>query len=456
MNRSNSSYKANHYKIYLRIVAVILCVSISIMFFLPQNIYSGLFSDTVVKPNGIEDDVSGTIADNAFGNGAGLAGDTLIEAGTEGLNSANAANNLVTGGSRGGEYINAIRNTGGAPSTIRVVGGSIIKYGGFFIGAYDTTKDTYELFTKPSEHSTAAGKFVDKSLALTGTVMGWASIIGTAVVILTVTATAPATGTVAAVTAPIFGVYAAGVAVTRAVVNTETVRNIEDLMAGKKKLVFAPFERPGIKEGRDIIKEELGFDPYDRSFNEIPNPNTGIPVYKPNIYIYSSKDMTVNVQVHPSRFITASIPFYNELEGWTANITGGSINGRGDFLFYEAEVPDEGFQKNTGSVINAKTLVNDLEQVVTAYGFNDREKKDFIEYWSKVLNDGRDYYAYPQTTKIVDNIMPLDIKPAPGNVFRIWFYFAPKDGKSVPAKPYAEKIVRGDYTVVEWGGLIGK
>lgn len=445
----------NKVNIGIKIIAVLLCFSLSLVFF-PQYAYSGLFSDTVVKPNGIEDDVSGTIADNAFGNAAGLAGDTLIEAGTEGLNSANAANNLVSGGSRGAEYINAIRNTGSTPSTIRVVGGSIIKYGAFYIGAYDTTKDTYELFTKSSEHSTSAGKFVDKTLALTGVVMGWASIIGTTVVVLTVTATAPATGTVAAVTAPIFGVYAAGVAVTRAVVNSETVRNVEDLMAGKKKLVFSPYERPGIKEGRDIIKEELGFDPYDRSFNEIPNPNTGIPVYKPNIYIYSNKDMAVNVQIHPSRFITASIPHYNELEGWTANITNGSINGKGDFLFYEAEVPDEGFQKTSGSKINAGSLAGDLEKLAAVYGFNDRETKDFCDYWGRILNDGKDYYAYPQNTEIVDSIMPLDIQPAPSDIFRIWFYFLPCEGRAVPDEPCIEKITRGDYTVAEWGGLMGK
>lgn len=440
----------------LKIGALILCISISMIFIVPQYSYTGAFADTVAKPNGIEDDVSGTVIDNAFGNLSGLAGDTLIEAGTEGLNAANPAGKLVSGGSRGAEYINSIRNAGSAPSTIRVVGGGLIKYGGFFIGAYDTTKDTYDLFTKPSEHSTSAGKFIDKSLSATGVVMGWASVIGTAVVILTVTASAPATGTVAAVTAPIFGVYAAGVGITKAVFNTETVRNVEDLMAGKKKLVFAPFERPGIKEGRDIIKEELGFDPYDRSDNEIPNPNTGIPVYKPNIYIYSNKDMTVNVQVHPAQFITESIPFYNEREGWNANITGGSINGSNDFLFYEAEVPDEGFQKTAGSVVNAKSMLQDLDRLVSAYGFNEKEKADFIEYWGKVLNDGRDYYAYPQTNNIVDTIMPLDIKPAPGNIFRIWFYFAPVDGKAAPEEPTVEGIVRGEYTVVEWGGLIGK
>jgi len=52
--------------------------------------------------------------------------------------------------------------------------------------------------------------------------------------------------------------------------------------------------------------------------------------------------------------------------------------------------------------------------------------------------------------------MPVDISPSPDNIFRIWFYFSPLCGKTgITAPDKIESIQRSDYTVVEWGGLVG-
>ncbi len=443
-------------KTFIKLASVFLCMMLLFTSTVPVTVFSGTVQNVV----GIENDVPGTVVDNAFGIGSGMGGDVLISVGEEGLEAV--PNSLKHGTS--------------------YIGGGLLKWGGYYIGAYDTTQDTIKIFTETSKHSTTTGKAIDKGLAVVSAGMGWASVIGGAIAIFTVTATAPATGTLAVVTGTTWAVGSAAVGLTRAVVNTETVRNIEDLMSGKKKLVFAPFERPGIKEGRDIIKEELGFDPYDRSWNEIPDPNTGIPVYKPNIYIYSNRDMAVNVKLSQYERITESIPEYDINNGWDAAICNGSINGSNDYLFYEALIPDEGFQKQTGWVINASegrngggnSLEEDLNRIVDLYKFNETEKKDFLEFWCGMLDSKTSYAVFPQETAIVDKIMPIDISPVPDNTCRIWFYFSPLGSGGETAATAVmpsftttdatpgitepdniESIRRSDYTAVEWGGLIG-
>ena len=73
-----------------------------------------------------------------------------------------------------------------------------------------------------------------------------------------------------------------------------------------------------------------------------------------------------------------------------------------------------------------------------------------------MLDSKTSYAVFPQDTTIVDKIMPVDISPSPGKIFRIWFYFSPLCGKmGITAPDNMESIQRSDYTVVEWGGLVG-
>lgn len=416
----------------IRVASVLLCVMLLLALTVSKKISAGTVQDTLR----IKNDVPGTVADNFVGIGSGAGGDKLIEIGGKGL--TNNPNSLLHG-------------TG-------YIGGGILKWGGYYIGVYDTTQDTVKIFTETSKHNTTTGKVIDKGLAVVSAGMGWASIIGGAIAIFTVTATAPATGTLLIVTGGTFAIRAAVVGLTRAVINTEMVRTVEDIVSGKKRLVYRP---PGVDQSDiDFLKEENGGDPYDRSDNEIPDPNTGIPVYKPNIYIYSSRDIAVNVKLSQYDKITESIPIYNKYNGWKADVFNGSINGSNDYLFYEAVVPDKGFQKEKGWIINGSadgnSLEKDLSSIAELYGFNAKEKKDFLEYWGNKLDSKTGYEVFPQDTTIVDNIMPVNISPSPDNIFRIWFYFSPLCGKTgVTAPDKIKSIQRSDYTVVEWGGLVG-
>ena len=80
-------------------------------------------------------------------------------------------------------------------------------------------------------------------------------------------------------------------------------------------------------------------------------------------------------------------------------------------------------------------------------------KEDFIEFWTEKLDETTEYLIYPQETKIIDAVMPVDVTPVPANAYRIWFYFIPDDGTLILEPDSVEEIDRQGYTLVEWGGM---
>lgn len=181
-----------------------------------------------------------------------------------------------------------------------------------------------------------------------------------------------------------------------------------------------------------------------------------LEVYKPNIYIYSEQDRSVNVKLYPYDYITQSIPLYDPEEGWKADVFAGSINGCDDYLFYEAKVPDRYLQRSKGFVIFADTRKSDMIDVLDQYGFNDKESRDFIEYWDQKLKDNVDYVFYPQGTKTINKIMPLEVSPEPESVFRLWFLIEAVENASINEMGEIETIKRKSFTLIEWGGIMSR
>ena len=174
---------------------------------------------------------------------------------------------------------------------------------------------------------------------------------------------------------------------------------------------------------------------------------------KPNIYLYSNHDFIAQVRLAPENAITISEPVYQPGKGWLAQIHDGSLNGNGDFLFYESVVPDSVWQKEEGYVICAAYREQDMASLLGQYGFNEKETVDFIEYWASHLVGDVDYVFYPQETDAVNEVMPLSVSPKPDHVMRIWFYAEPLVSAPEPVTS-PERIVREGFYVVEWGVII--
>jgi len=413
---------------------------------------------------GIEDDTGGFVVDNSFDYAAGKLTDYADEIGEKTIEIGKEAN-IIKYAPKTGEQL--VRQGG---KILNV--SNALKAGGQVLNLYNTSVDTYKLFTETSKQETFIEKGIDKTLYAVDIGMGWyAIVLGAAAIV-----TAPAWGTGVAAAATVTGttylVTKLGVGAARVAFNSETYRETSkfvrgavsgaiDLATGKKKLVFSPLQNPGMREGLDIIEEELGFDLYPGLRREIPDPSTGIPVYKPNIYLYANDNYYINVKVYPEHWITASEPEYMLGTGWNASIIDGSINGEGDYLFYEAIVPDEGFQKNYGFLIKSDNIVKDIENVLEMYGFNEKEKCDFLEYWIEKLEKDTSYIFYPQQNKEVDLVMPIVLSKEPDNIFRLWFYIEPlseenaKDLNNKIIKPdNIEKIKREGFYLIEWGGIL--
>lgn len=60
--------------------------------------------------------------------------------------------------------------------------------------------------------------------------------------------------------------------------------------------------------------------------------------------------------------MTDSDPPYEKGRRWVAQIRSNSINGYGDYLFYEAFVPDSGFRKGAGWLVKSRSLKEDIER----------------------------------------------------------------------------------------------
>lgn len=188
----------------------------------------------------------------------------------------------------------------------------------------------------------------------------------------------------------------------------------------------------------------------------LPHPNDlKISVRKPNIYIYPCETQQVRVICEDPSSITKSIPAYDADKGWEVTASSsGRLNGEYDFLFYEAFVNKAFFQQSTGWFVPAEERAEALGKMLEAYRFNEKEKKDFIEFWNNRLDRGKTYIAYPQETICLDEAFPIQFEPEPQSVFRIWFWFVEAGGNERVSEPVSvEKIERCGFTVVEWGGM---
>jgi len=179
----------------------------------------------------------------------------------------------------------------------------------------------------------------------------------------------------------------------------------------------------------------------------------GAVVKKPNIYLYPTKQETLTVKIHPIGKITTSIPEYNT--GWNiVVVTGGRINDAYDFLFYEATV-DYNFTLDAGWILQSSDFDRRMNEVLVNLGLNDKERADFMDYWSKRMDWKKKYcIAYYLKREELDKAVHLTISKTPESLMRLFFKFVPTDTLVTVPEPKIEKFQRIGFTVVEWGGIL--
>lgn len=185
------------------------------------------------------------------------------------------------------------------------------------------------------------------------------------------------------------------------------------------------------------------------------NPSEDPPDYKPNIYIYPTKPICMDVKVSFPKGgrITTSIPEYRS--GWNVSVdTQGVIDKKYTYLFYESVQPDV-WQKQSGWVVKKGNLKSFFLRNMKEYGFSDAEIKDFIDYWIPRFKDYPFFAIYPQTNDRVDKVIHLDFSLSPDRILRLHYLIkAEMSGERKLQTPHIVPFVRQGFFVAEWGVIL--
>ncbi len=211
----------------------------------------------------------------------------------------------------------------------------------------------------------------------------------------------------------------------------------------------------------DFIKSRpmfFWYDPFGRligfqSTEYLPAAECGKPV----IYLYPEKTTDVSVQLEPQGGFTKSEPAYDG--GWNVRATPkGELTNLKDgkiypYLFWEGrgglyETPERGF------VVAQKDVHGFLNEKLSAFGLNTKERADFMEFWEPRMTGSPYYFVTFLGNRGMDALAPMRVTPKPDTIIRVLMDFQPLE-KPVPVQGYEIRTPeRRGFTVVEWGGVL--
>ena len=179
---------------------------------------------------------------------------------------------------------------------------------------------------------------------------------------------------------------------------------------------------------------------------------------KPVIYLYPEKQEKVSVKVFPIGGFLRTDPDYGN--GWVVDaspdgqMTNTKDGRRYPYLFWEGgkdgvvETPKQGFvvAKNDVSFI--------LKEKLSLFGLNEKETKDFIDFWSLKLSSAPYYFITFISRSEIDRVSPMSIFPKPDTVIRVLMDYKPLIKPISVESLNITKIKRNGFTAVEWGGIV--
>jgi hypothetical protein len=185
---------------------------------------------------------------------------------------------------------------------------------------------------------------------------------------------------------------------------------------------------------------------------------------KPNLYLYPEQDTPTRVALDLDRRqqVVVSVPPYRP-EGWSGIAhTDGTWTEHGrrvrdPFLFYEvslAEWQAQDLQRTAGWCLpfGGEAAVFAMADILAAYGFDARERDDFVDAWIHDLPPAESYSVYPQLA--VEPYAGLLIEPALA-VDRLWLLVEDGAGCSPLLEPEVHTFDRTGAHGVEWGVVLG-
>lgn len=179
----------------------------------------------------------------------------------------------------------------------------------------------------------------------------------------------------------------------------------------------------------------------------------GYPIKKPAVYLYPTQKTDISVSLRVNGTLTTTIPPYRG--GWKVSAEpDGAIEGGYDYLFYEADLKKVTHPKE-GWMVPAADLERWIDTALPALGLNEKEKRQFKEYWLKELPKAPYYAIHLLDAAFLSENMVLDIHPKPDTLIRLNFYFVPLQQARQLDQPAVATPKRRGFTAVEWGGIVG-
>lgn len=183
----------------------------------------------------------------------------------------------------------------------------------------------------------------------------------------------------------------------------------------------------------------------------------------PNLYLYPAVDTPTRVVLagRPSQRVLVSDPPYRGSWKGIAHPDGTFTVGgqRAPFLFYEATLnagDARAMQRDQGYCLPAGGSTADaaeaMAELMAAWGFDARERADFVEAWQATLPHSAEGYAvYPQEQ--VDFVVQVDISPALP-LHRLWLLVEDGAGCVEGREPVVQPFDRTVPHAVEWGVVL--
>ncbi|MBR4005267.1 MAG: hypothetical protein IKI90_05410 [Treponema sp.] len=177
---------------------------------------------------------------------------------------------------------------------------------------------------------------------------------------------------------------------------------------------------------------------------------------KPVIYLYPKKKQDVTVSVSPEGGVTESIPEMGKAWKVTAWPDGKIVEKKSKkeypYLFWESRDVNAPTDRSEGFVVKTEELQTFFEQKLSILGLNEKEIKDFTEYWVPEMQGKPYVFVTFYSQERIDREAPLKVSPKPDSVIRVYFDHIKLDEPFEVPEQKLEKAERKGFAVVEWGG----
>jgi hypothetical protein len=174
--------------------------------------------------------------------------------------------------------------------------------------------------------------------------------------------------------------------------------------------------------------------------------------YKPAIHLYPQEPLDVMVSLDVAGSMFYSDPPYPQ-DGWHVTAyPGGCIDGKYDYLYYDAILDDIEFQPE-GWVIEPREIGDWCNATLPGLGLASNEIAEFTSFWNTRLPDAPFVRVSLLSDAFLSENLALTVTPRPDVVIRRIFVLAGIEQTASIPEPVIETPARAGFTVVEWGGI---